>query len=299
MRRKSWIIKDLLNVTADYLKEKDVDSPRLTAEILLSHQLKTDRVNLYLNFDKPLTEHEISGYRSLIRRRLLHEPIQYITGTQEFWSLDFMVNPQVLIPRPESELLVEQAVKRFESDFAQQNRNPRILDLGTGSGVLAISVAKELPYARIWATDLSEGALNVARRNAEKHKLSDRIEFMCGDLWEPMTHLDFQFDLILSNPPYIASEDYGDLAPEIRDHEPRVALDGHEGGMYFIEKILQEGPVHLNPGGWLLMEMAPDQTERALLLAEHINGYGEMTRIKDYSHAYRVVAARKIQAAYP
>jgi len=299
MRQKSWIIKDLLNVTADYLKEKEVDSPRLTAEILLSHQLKTDRVNLYLNFDKPLTEHEISGYRSLIRRRLLHEPIQYITGTQEFWSLDFMVNPQVLIPRPESELLVEQAVKRVESDFAQQNRNPRILDLGTGSGVLAISVAKELPHARIWATDLSEGALNVARRNAEKHKLSERIEFMCGDLWEPITNLDFQFDLILSNPPYIASEDYDDLAPEIRDHEPRVALDGHERGMYFIEKILQEGPVHLNPGGWLLMEMAPDQTERALLLAEQIKGYGEMSRIKDYSHAYRVVAARKIQAAYP
>jgi release factor glutamine methyltransferase len=296
MRPKFWIIKDLLKVTAGYLKEKNIDSPRLTAEILLSHQLKTDRVNLYLNFDQPLTEKEISGYRALIKRRLLHEPIQYITGTKEFWSMDFMVDPQVIIPRPESELLVEQAVKRFGTNFTQQNRPPRILDLGTGSGVLAISVAKELPQAQIWATDLSDGALSIARRNAEKHGVADRIKFMCGDLWEPIAILDFNFDMIISNPPYIASEEYDDLAPEVRDYEPRLALDGHEGGMYFIEKILQEGLDYLSPGGWLIMEMAPDQTGKALLLAEQINGYGEKTRIKDYSHVYRVVIAQKVDS---
>jgi release factor glutamine methyltransferase len=296
MRQKSWIIKDLLKVTADYLKEKEIDSPRLTAEILLSHQLKTDRVNLYLNFDQPLTENEISGYRSLIKRRVLHEPIQYITGIQEFWSLDFMVDPQVIIPRPESELLVEQAVKRIGTNFAKQSRPPRILDLGTGSGVLAISVAKELTQAQIWATDLSDGALSIARRNAEKHGVSDRIKFMYGDLWEPITNLNFTFDMIISNPPYVASEEYDDLAPEVRDYEPRLALDGHKGGMYFIEKILKGGPDYLSPGGWLIMEMAPDQTGKALLFAEQINGYGEKMRIKDYSHVYRVVLAQKVDS---
>jgi release factor glutamine methyltransferase len=297
MRPKPWIIKDLLKVTADYLKEKEIDSPRLTAEILLSHQLKTDRVTLYLNFDQPLTENEISGYRSLIKRRLLHEPIQYITGIQEFWSMDFMVDPQVIIPRPESELIVEQAVKQVKTNFTQQNRLTRILDLGTGSGVLAISVAKELPQARIWAIDLSDGALSIARLNAEKHGVSDRINFICGDLWEPIANIDFTFDIIISNPPYIASEEYNDLAAEIRDYEPRMALDGHEGGMYFIEKILKGGLNYLSPGGWLIMEMAPNQTAKALLLAEQIKGYGEKTRIKDYSHLYRVVMARKIPAA--
>lgn len=296
MRHKSWIIKDLLKVTADYLKEKEVDSPRLTAEILLSHQLNTDRVNLYMNFDKPLTEKELSGYRSLIKRRLQHEPVQYITGSQEFWSLDFMVDPQVIIPRPESELLVEQAVKRIGANFTPQNQSPKILDLGTGSGALAISVAKEVPQARIWATDLSAAALSLARRNAERHGVSDRIEFIPGDLWEPMINLDVTFDMILSNPPYVASEEYDNLPPEVRDYEPRLALDGHEGGMYFIEKIIRGGLDYLSPGGWLIMEMSPDQTEKALLLIEQINGYGEKTRIKDYSHTYRVVMAQKVDS---
>ena len=296
MRHKSWIIKDLLKVTADYLKEKEVDSPRLTAEILLSHQLNTDRVNLYMNFDKPLTEKELSGYRSLIKRRLRHEPIQYITGSQEFWSLDFMVDPQVIIPRPESELLVEQAVKRIGANFTPQNQSPKILDLGTGSGALAISVAKEVPQARIWATDLSAAALSLARSNAEKHGVSERIQFMRGDLWDPIINLDITFDIIISNPPYITSEEYNNLPPEVRDYEPRLALDGHEGGMYFIEKIIRGGLDYLSPGGWLIMEMSPDQTEKALLLIEQINGYGEKTRIKDYSHTYRVVMAQKVDS---
>ena len=296
MRHKSWIIKDLLKVTADYLKEKEVDSPRLTAEILLSHQLNTDRVNLYMNFDKPLTEKELSGYRSLIKRRLQHEPVQYITGSQEFWSLDFMVDPQVIIPRPESELLVEQAINRVGANLAPQNQSPKILDLGTGSGALAISVAKEVPQARFWATDLSAAALSLARRNAERHGVSDRIEFIPGELWDPIINLDITFDIIISNPPYITSEEYNDLAPEVRDYEPRLALDGHEGGMYFIEKIIRGGLDYLSPGGWLIMEMSPDQTEKALLLIEQINGYGEKTRIKDYSHTYRVVMAQKVDS---
>ncbi len=290
---KSWIIKDLLKVSADYLKEKGIESPRLTAEVLLAHQLNIDRVNLYLNFDQPLIEKEITGYRSFIKRRVRHEPLQYITGHKEFWSLDFMVNPQVLIPRPESELLVELAVSLINIPAVFENLPPKVLDLGTGCGVLAISLAKEIPHARIWATDLSENALDLARRNAKKHGVPDRIEFLQGDLWEPLTNQGIIFDVILSNPPYVATDSYDALPPEVRDYEPRQALDGMRGGLHFIEKIINKGFDFLSPGGWIILEMAPDQTNRALELVEQSKGYGKKKKIKDHSHLDRVVMAQK------
>ena len=293
MSRKSWTIKELLLVTADYLKKKDIDSPRLTSEILLAHQLNIDRVTLYLNFDQPLTEKELSGYRTLIQRRTKREPLQYITGTQEFWSLEFAVTPQVLIPRPETELLVEQAIERLKVFSAVENNTHRILDLGTGCGVIAISLAKEVQQAKIWATDISAGALKLARLNAERHGVTDKISFIQGNLWEPLLDQGVTFDIILSNPPYIASEEFKGLSPEVRDYEPRLALDGREGGMHFIEKIISEAPAFMNPGGWIMLEMAPGQTEKALGLIGEITDYGEKTRIKDYSHLYRVVMAQR------
>jgi release factor glutamine methyltransferase len=296
MRPKPWIIKELLKVTTDYLKEKQIESPRLTAEVLLAHQLNAPRVNLYLNFDQPLNESEISGYRALIKRRLRREPLQYITGVQEFWSSDFMVDQQVLIPRPESELLVEQAIKLVKSLAELQSRPARILDLGTGCGALAISLAKEVQDAQIWATDISAGAVKLARLNAKKHGVSDRIEFRQGELWQPLMKQDITFDIILSNPPYVDSEEYNDLPPEVRDYEPRLALDGLEGGMYYIERIIAGSPDFMNPGGWLFLEMAPDQTDNALkLIAEFKEAYGEKFRIKDYSQRYRVVCAQRVK----
>ena len=293
MSPKTWAIKNLLKVTTDYLKEKQIENPRLTAEVLLAHQLNIDRVSLYINFDQPLNESEISGYRSLIKRRLQREPLQYITGAQEFWSLDFIVNPQVLIPRPESELLVELAINQLKPPNAFENHPPKILDLGTGCGALAISLAKEVQEAKIWATDISSGALKLANLNAKKHGVADRIKFKHGDLWNPLINQDITFDIIISNPPYIACEEYNDLPPEVRDYEPRSALDGKEGGMYYIEKILKGGLHFLNTGGLILLEMAPDQTNEALSLIGQINGYGESSRIKDYSHRYRVVMAQR------
>lgn len=293
MSPKTWAIKNLLKVTTDYLKEKQIENPRLTAEVLLAHQLNINRVTLYINFDQPLNESELSGYRSLIKRRLQHEPLQYITGVQEFWSLDFIVNPQVLIPRPESELLVELAINQLKPPNAFENHPPKILDLGTGCGALAISLAKDVQEAKIWATDISPGALKLANLNAKKHGVADRIKFKHGNLWNPLVNKDITFDIILSNPPYIACEEFNDLPPEIREHEPRSALDGKEGGMYYIEKILRESPRFLNHGGLILLEMAPDQTNKALSLIGQIKGYGESSRIKDYSNRYRVVMAQR------
>jgi len=293
MSPQTWTIKNLLKVTANYLKEKEIDSPRLGAEILLAHQLNIDRIRLYLNFNQPLNEKEISGYRSLIRRRLNREPIQYITGVQEFWSMEFIVGPQVLIPRPESEVLVEQAIFLYKEKGMPENHGPRILDLGTGCGALAISLAQELQGASIWASDISGEALNFAGLNARKHGVEERIEFRPGDLWQPFADQGLTFDLILSNPPYIASEAFDSLPREVRDYEPRLALDGHEEGMFYIKKIIAGGADHLNPGGWIMLETDPEQTPKALRLFEESDCYKEEKRVEDYSHQYRVVMAQK------
>ncbi len=293
MSTKIWTIKELLKVTTDYLKTKEIDSPRLVAEILLAHQLNINRVKLYLNFDQPLRKSEITGYRSLIKRRLGREPLQYITGIQEFWSQDFIVGMQVMIPRPESELLVEQVISLCKGGRLPENQSPSILDLGTGSGVLAISLAGELEEASIWASDIFRDALNLARLNTQKHGVEGRIEFCPGDMWQAFLDQDLRFDIILSNPPYIASEAIDTLPAEVRDYEPRLALDGREEGMYFISKIIMEGPKYLSPGGWLLLEMDPKQTTKAFRLIEESDSYREKVRLKDFSNHYRVVIAKK------
>jgi len=292
MPPKTWTIKDLLTVTARYLTERGIESPRLAAEILLAHQLKIKRVSLYLNFDQPLTADEIEGYRTLIKRRIRHEPIQYITGIQEFWSVPFMVDSRVLIPRPETEVLVEKAIALSRK---RRSGGPpsKILELGTGSGAISVCMAKEIPDAVIWATDVSTEALEVARLNAEKHGVMRRITFLKGNLWEPLQAPNSRFDLILSNPPYIATHEFKDLQPEVRDFEPRLALDGGEKGMHYLVNILRESPRFLEPGGWLVLEMAPDQTEAALAMMRRINLYKTASRHPDYAHQYRVVMGER------
>jgi len=290
---KAWTIRDLLNVTSDYLKRKDIEAPRLNAEVLLAHLLGLSRVQLYLRFDQPLNEQEVSRYRVLIKRRLNREPTQYITGSQEFWSLDFEVGPAVLIPRPESELLVEMALSLYREGRIPQTDQLRLLDLCTGCGALAVALAREIPDAAVWATDISEEALAIARRNAAKHNVTSRMEFMTGNLCEPSLARNLTFDLIVSNPPYIRSDDFDDLPPEVRMHEPRLALDGGKEGMVYIERILRIGPDCLRPGGWVLVEMDPEQTSNALELIKETGQYEEWERAEDYSHRYRVVAARR------
>ena len=175
MTQKKWAIQKILNVTTAFLRDKGIESPRLCAEVLLSHQLKKSRVELYLAFDQPLSSCEVAGYRSLVRRRLKREPLQYITGHQEFWSLEFLVSPAVLIPRAETELLVEEANRLRKGNLLSSNSEPVILDLGTGSGAIAISLAKEIEGAAVWASDISFEALAVARKNAKYHIYCDKF----------------------------------------------------------------------------------------------------------------------------
>ena len=291
MSRKTWTVGELLKVTADYLRTKNIDSPRLNAEVLLAHQLGLDRVQLYLNIEKPLNEKEVSGYRSLIKKRVGREPLQHITGAQEFWSLDFTVGPQVLIPRPETEVLVEKILQLYRAKCLGDH--PKILDLGTGSGVIAIVVAREIPGGEIWATDISRDALDLAAVNSHKHGGGERIHFRLGHLFEAVGDQGPQFDLIASNPPYIPSGILSSLAPEVRDHEPRIALDGGEDGMCFVTRIIKEAADHLIQGGWLTLEMDPGQTQKAMDLVEQTGNYGTPERIKDYSRRHRVVTAQK------
>jgi release factor glutamine methyltransferase len=293
MSSRTWQIKDLLKVSTDYLKDKGIENPRLNAEVLLAHQLKVGRMSLYLNFDQPLTDNELSIYRSLIKRRIVHEPLQYITGIQEFWSLSFRVNRHVLIPRPETEIIVEQAISLAKT-CKEKEESLKILDLGTGCGAISIALAKEIPRALIWATDISHDALCVARQNAVTHGVSDRVTFCQGDLWDPFPKRDIRFDMIVSNPPYVSSKEYKDLPPEVRDYEPRRALDGGEDGMVYLEKIIRGGHSFLNPGGWIILEMAPSQTQTALDIIAQMGRYQQAARIEDYSRHYRVVTARSM-----
>jgi release factor glutamine methyltransferase len=290
MSSKTWTIKELLAVTSDYLKQKKIESPRLCAEILLAHLLQTSRVDLYLHFEKPLNDSEIEGYRALVRRRLAREPVQHITGVQEFWSLGFQVGPQVLIPRPESEVLVEQALSLYNEGRLPGGERPRILDLGTGCGALAVALAREIRDACIWASDISEEALTVARLNAERHAVGNRIQFTRSDLLT--TFGSAVFDLILSNPPYIASREFAALSPEVRDFEPKIALDGREEGLYYIQEIIRQAPEHLNEQGWLTLEMDPRQISGALKLISADDRYAHADRVRDYSKRERVVIAR-------
>ncbi|MBW2137767.1 MAG: peptide chain release factor N(5)-glutamine methyltransferase [Deltaproteobacteria bacterium] len=293
MTPKRWTIGELLRVTADYLAAKGIDSPRLSSEVLLAHSLGVDRIDLFLSFDKPLTDQEISRYRALVKRRVRREPVQYITGKQEFWSMEFMVNPHVLIPRPESELLVECAISIHGEAPGPAEEGVIILDLGTGCGALAVALAKELERATIWATDISDQALEVARENARRHGVDGKINFRKGDLFGALGEEEIRFDIIMSNPPYVPSDSFQSLQPEIRDYEPRTALDGGAGGTDHIERIIKDGAGYLKCGGWLLLEMGPEQISGALQVLESNDLYGENKIVKDYSRQYRVLMARK------
>ena len=278
---EKWDVLKILNWTKGYLAEKGVENPRLEAEWMLCEALSLDRVGLYLNFDKPLSDAELAAYRGMVARRAKREPLQYILGSQEFMGMDFEVCPAVLIPRHDTEVLVTEALKRA-------GETGSILDIGTGSGCVAIAIAKALPEAKVCSVDVSGEALAVARGNAERNGVS--IEFHQGSLFEPFAGR--RFDMIVSNPPYIPAAELPTLQQEVRGFEPMNALDGGEDGLDFYRRITQQAPEHLNPGGWLIFEVGAGQAPQVLeLLASCGFGAGSFSA-KDPAEIERVVGGR-------
>ncbi len=246
-----WTLLKLLRWATDFFTRKGIDSPRLDAELLLAHVLKLDRVGLYLNFDRPLDVAELDQLRPLVKRRGQREPLQYLIGSTEFWSLDFEVTPAVLIPRPDTEILVEEALSHA-SDVGS------LLDVGTGSGAIVVSLAKELEAWRCQGIDISSEALEVARRNARLNQVEERVELCKGNLNRLP---DRKYDLIISNPPYIARDEWETLMPEVRDHEPQLALIADDGGLACYQSLVAQAAKHLHPGGWLLVEIGYQQAD--------------------------------------
>lgn len=242
-----WTIKRLLDWCANYFKEKGIDSARLDAELLLAHALKIERIKIYVDFDKPIMPPERETLKEYVKRRARGEPVAYVIGKKEFFSLEFEVNNSVLIPRPDTELLVEKALEYDNSPRA-------VLDYGTGSGCIAVALAKFRPSWRIVAADISEDALAVARRNAEKHSVAQQIEFICCS---SPAELDGMFDLVVSNPPYIGLAEKETLMKDVRDYEPHAALFAGEDGMDVYRLLLETVPQKISPGGRLLLETSP------------------------------------------
>ncbi|MDL1957153.1 MAG: peptide chain release factor N(5)-glutamine methyltransferase [Candidatus Desulfofervidus auxilii] len=277
-----WTIKDLLQWTTEYFKKKQIDAPHLTAELLLAHVLNKDRLYLYLNYDQPLNQKELSLFKNLIKRRLKREPLAYILGEQIFFSLSFKVNSSVLIPRPETENLVEIALKIIQENY----KKPIILDWGTGSGVIAICLAKKIPKATIFGIDISFSALNIARENAYRHKV--KVFFL---LTKNFCFKEKTFDVIVSNPPYIETDTIPTLAPEIQ-YEPREALDGGKDGLKYIKYLIIHSHIFLKKNGWLIMEIGYNQAEAVNKIISSKNWYSPLFFKDDAGHK-RVVALRK------
>ncbi len=276
----SWNILKLLEWSTQYFQSKGIESPRLDAEVLLAQNLSLSRVQLYMQFDRPLTELELQNFKALLKRRSDREPLAYILGKKEFYSMEFKVSPDVLIPRPETELLVEKAIKHFETSSALPHR---FLDIGTGSGCISITLAKHFPHAEVTTLDISEKALQIAQQNAQKHQLETRIEFLQLDFMEADSrkNLTGAFDLIISNPPYVAQKAIAQLAPELQ-FEPLGALSGGEEGLDFYQELIPWTYSHLKPEGLALFEIGFDQAESIEKLATKA-GFQKVNILKDYA----------------
>jgi release factor glutamine methyltransferase len=286
------IVRHLLGWGAEFLSQIGVESARLDAELLLGHILGWSRERLWLNHELSVEATQREQFEHALRRRAQREPVAYITGVREFWSLDFCVTPEVLIPRPETELLVELALRGMRPHKVPGLRL-RVIDLGTGAGAIAVSLAKECENVEVWATDLSLGALKVAEGNARRHKVEDRIRFLQGDLFEPVMEAKNSFDMIISNPPYVRRNEIKDLPPDVREWEPLLALDGGADGLDVYRRIIKEGAVYLKDGGSMLLEIGADMGNDVSRLFEGNGGYSDISVNADYAGKFRVAVARK------
>ena len=287
--QQEWTIGGLLDWTAQYLAKKESEYPRLDAEVLLAHALGCKRIELYTRFEERAPEEARQRFRELIRRRVEGCPVAYLVGRKEFFSLPFEVTPAVLIPRPETEYVVLECLR-----LAKEMAEPHVLDIGTGSGNIAVAVAHQHKGAKVTAVDVSSDALAVAERNAVQHGVAGRVRFLCGDLFSPVPAGE-PFDFVLSNPPYIAQPDMEQLPVGVRHYEPHVALDGGQGGFAVFERLIAAAKDYLVPGGYLIIEIGSPQHEPARQrLAAHPE-YELAETIYDGSRHPRVLRARRVE----
>lgn len=289
---KAMTIGDCILRAARDFGEKGLASPRLDAEVLLAHALKVDRLYLYRHPEEPMKQEAASAFQSLTARRLRGEPVAYLLGRKEFWSLVLEVNEQVLIPRPDTECLVEEVLKVLSVGAPD---DLRILDMGTGSGAIGIALAWELPHAHVVATDISPGALDVARRNARHHGVEQRMTFLAGDLFAPLSE---KFDIIVSNPPYISTTAFETLPVEVRGYEPASALLAGPGGTFFHEQIIAGCAEYLREGGRLFLEIGSDQRQRVEAILTATDLFEEIRFRRDDAGLDRLAAARRKQATW-
>lgn len=292
---------------AAYLEDKGIEGARLDAELLLAHVLGLSRLELYLQHDRPLTPAEVEAYREVVRRRARREPLQYIVGSVRFRELELKVDPRVLIPRPETEVLVEEVLKwarERAGEWANRDGEDRgggqaglaqrgelsAVDIGTGSGAIALSLAYEGSFTRVVATDVSADAIAVAEENARRHGLLDRVEFRRESLWKALAPGE-RFDVVVSNPPYVSEAERPGLQPEVRDWEPATALFAPEGGLGILMALVDGAPNHLRPGGLLALEVGFGQAEAVVRRIEATGRYGAPRVVRDLAGRERVVLA--------
>lgn len=287
-----WTIQKLLNWTTEYLTNKGVDSPRLSAELLISHVTGLKRIELYTQFDKQVPQQQLDKLHEYVKRAGLQEPVAYLTGKTEFYSLELDITSDCLIPRPETELLVQRAIEFLRTRYGTQY----VCDLCTGSGCIAVAIANNFPDVHIIATDISAAALEVAARNVEKHKLNEHVQLLCGDLFEPIIQqLDVkQFDLIVCNPPYVSTTEYEKLDKNVKDYEPQSALLAGEDGLDVYRKIIEKVDVFLKSGASLMLEIGYAQGPAIRELLEQTGFLAEIKIEKDFHNNDRIIMAKRI-----
>jgi release factor glutamine methyltransferase len=287
MNDAPWTVGRLLSWTTEWLAGKGSDSPRLDAEVLLAHVRGCQRILLYASFDEEVAEEPRGRFRELVRRRAAGEPVAYLVGSREFFSLPFAVSPAVLVPRPETEGLVVRSL-----DLCRPAAEPRIVDVGTGSGAIVVTLAKHLPRATFVATDTSAAALEVARGNAARHGVAERIEFRECDLLSG-PGCEGPWDLIVSNPPYVREDEYAGLPRDVRDFEPRGALVAGPRGVEVIERLVSTAAERLAPGGWLLIEAGPAVAADVEAILAAAPGLTRGQTLKDLAGLPRLFQARR------
>ncbi|MFO0832022.1 MAG: peptide chain release factor N(5)-glutamine methyltransferase [Phycisphaerales bacterium] len=299
-----WTTRKLLAWMGAAFTKKDLDSPRLLAELLMAHVIGCERLKLYMDPDRPASPLEREALRDLVGRALQHEPVQYLVGEAWFFGLPFRVDRRVLIPRPGTETIVEHVLQHHrathgpaQAESAQRGEGTLIADVCTGSGAIAIALMKHMPGARAAATDISAEALDLARENAARHNVADRVDFLQGDLLTPLTSFaptaaDASLDYLVSNPPYIPDDEWPDKVDRnVREHEPHLALRGGPDGLRLVGPLLKEGARLLKPGGLMLVEVATSRSGEALQLAQRDPMLKDARVLKDHEGLDRVVLA--------